>query len=633
MLTSLINKTRGLSRRKKQIILILLDIFLIIFSLLGSFSLRLSYFYWPDERLAALVFLYPILAIPIFYFFGLYNTVIRFIGFNSIWELIKIVSFVALVWSLIVILSGIKGIPRSVTLINWLLLLVSVIGFRLLSYWILYKFFPVEISKKKVDITKICIYGAGKAGSMLASTLSNNSSLKIECFIDDDKSLSGKLINGLKVFPANKIDNLINRNRIDEIILAIPSISRSKRKKLIENLVEYNISVKTIPDLNEIYLGNVKISDLKEISIEDLLRRDEIVPDENLMSLNVKSKNVLITGAGGSIGFELCKEIAVYKPKKIVLFELNEYALFTVEKYMKKYFGEISVIPILGNVTNYNHLKIACKKFEINTIYHAAAYKHVPLIELNVIEGVFNNIIGTLNCINICEEEKINSLVMVSTDKAVRPSNLMGASKRFSEMLMQSISYKLKNDSTKFISVRFGNVLGSSGSVVPLFTEQIRNGGPLTVTHPDITRYFMTKKEAAQLVIQAGALGKGGEIFLLDMGKPVKILELAKKMIHLSGLEVKDENNLEGDIEIIISGLRPGEKLYEELLIDGKSSNTEHSRIFIANESSLGWSQLNEKINLIRKAKNDYNVDLITKVIKECVPELNINSNNSDLLQ
>ena len=632
MVTNVINNLRKLSRIKKQIVFIIVDIFLIILSLLGSFSLRLEYFYWPEETVFPLIFFFPFVAIPIFYFLGLYNTVIRFIGFNSIWELIKIVSFVALTWSLLVILSGINGIPRSVTLINWLLLLVSIIGVRLLSYWVLYKFFPIDRPKRKIDIIKICIYGAGKAGSMLASSLSNNNNLSIECFIDDDKNLSGKLINGLKVYTPNRIDHLINKFNVDEIILAMPSISRTKRNKLISTLVKFNVPVKTIPDLNEIYLGNLKISDIKDISIEDLLRRDEIMPDENLMSLNIRDQNVLVTGAGGSIGFELCKEIAKYNPRKIVLFELNEYALFKLEEYMRNNYKNCEILPILGNVTNLKHLEITCKKFAINTIYHAAAYKHVPLIELNVVEGVYNNIIGTLNCINVSKKEKIDSLVMVSTDKAVRPSNLMGASKRFSEMLMQSIGLENQDVHTKFISVRFGNVLGSSGSVIPTFQEQIKKGSPLTITHPEITRFFMTKREAAQLVIQAGALGKGGEIFLLDMGKPVKIMDMAEKMINLSGLEVKTKDNAEGDIEIKITGLRPGEKLYEELLIDGKSSNTEHPRIFIANDQSLSWLDLTEKIQFIIKAKQEYNVELVQKILQNSIPEFKLKENNSDLL-
>ena len=632
MITNVINNLRKLSRIKKQIVFIIVDIFLIILSLLGSFSLRLEYFYWPEETVFPLVFLFPFVSIPIFYFLGLYNTVIRFIGFNSIWELIKIVSFVALTWSLLVILSGINGIPRSVTLINWLLLLVSIIGVRLLSYWVLYKFFPIDRSKRKIDIIKICIYGAGKAGSMLASSLSNNSNLSIECFIDDDKNLSGKLINGLKVYTPNRIDYLINKFNVDEIILAMPSISRTKRNNLISTLVKFNVPVKTIPDLNEIYLGNLKISDIKDISIEDLLRRDEIMPDENLMSLNIRDQNVLVTGAGGSIGFELCKEIAKYSPRKIVLFELNEYALFKLEEYMRNNYKNCEIFPILGNVTNFKHLEITCKKFAINTIYHAAAYKHVPLIELNVVEGVYNNIIGTLNCINISKKEKIDSLVMVSTDKAVRPSNLMGASKRFSEMLMQSISLENQDVHTKFISVRFGNVLGSSGSVVPTFQEQIKKGGPITITHPEITRFFMTKREAAQLVIQAGALGKGGEIFLLDMGKPVKIMDMAEKMINLSGLELKTKDNAEGDIEINITGLRPGEKLFEELLIDGKSSDTDHPRIFIANDKSLSWPDLTKKIQFIIRAKQEYNVELLQKILQNSIPEFNLKENNSDLL-
>ncbi len=621
-MNNLFRKIRNTSRLKKQLIFSTIDIFLIISCLIGSFSIRLGYFYWPADLISLLIFLYPVIAIPLFYSLGLYNTVLRFIGLNTIWELIKTVSFVALVWSLIVILSGVKGIPRSVTLINWLLLLFSIIGIRLLSYWILYNYFPIEKMRRKSEKMNICIYGAGKAGDLLASSLSNTSNLEVTCFIDDDKSLINKSINGIKVYERGKIEWLIHNKKISEIVFAIPSISRSKRNNIINELVKFNIPIKTIPDLNSIFFGKVEINEIKDISIEDLLKRDEIMPDVNLMSKNIKNKNVLITGAGGSIGFELCKEISIYAPKKILLFELNEYSLFNAERYLKEKFDNIQIFPILGNITNFDHINIICEEYKIDTIFHAAAYKHVPLLQKNIVEGVYNNIIGTLNCINVCIKNNIGALVLVSTDKAVRPKNIMGASKRFSEMLMQSINLEDIENSTKFVSVRFGNVLGSSGSVVPTFREQIKKGGPLTITHPDIVRYFMTQKEAAQLVIQASAIGSGGEIFLLDMGEPVKIIELAKKMISLSGLEIKDDTNPYGDIQIVTTGLRSGEKLFEELLIDGKSSSTIHQRIFKADEGTLDWMTLNSKILLIEKAKKNYDVELIVKTLSEAVPEL-----------
>ncbi|GAB1261932.1 polysaccharide biosynthesis protein [Aurantivibrio plasticivorans] len=449
----------------------------------------------------------------------------------------------------------------------------------------------------------VIIYGAGHSGFQLASALTGTK-YKVVAFVDDNKRLHGKLFRGLTVFKPKRLERLAKEHGISHILLALGNAPRSKRAAILNKLEPLGISIKTMPDTHDVLSGKSKIEDIKDVDVEDLLGRDPVKPDPKLLDACVKGKNVLVTGAGGSIGSELCRQILQLAPKKIVLFELSEYSLYKIEQEILElqkntaHYSEI--IGLIGSVQNREHLDQVFETFDIHTVYHAAAYKHVPLIEQNIIEGIKNNIFGTWNCAESAIATGVESFVLISTDKAVRPTNVMGASKRVSELVLQALSYR--QSKTRFTMVRFGNVLGSSGSVVPLFRKQIKAGGPITVTHKEITRYFMTIPEAAELVIQAGSLGEGGDVFVLDMGESVKIKDLAIRMVHLSGLNVKSDEDPTGDIEIQYTGLRPGEKLYEELLIGDKVSGTPHPRIMRAEEKMLSWSETQSLLEELRIA-------------------------------
>ncbi|GAB2638641.1 nucleoside-diphosphate sugar epimerase/dehydratase [Vibrio panuliri] len=445
------------------------------------------------------------------------------------------------------------------------------------------------------DRINVLIYGAGSSGRQLAVALRASGKYKVRAFIDEDKTLTNTIIIGLQVKPIQEAQKLIEKYHIDQVLLAIPKASRARRKEVLEQLAELSVEVQTVPDMTDIVAGIASIDQLKEVPIEDLLGRDSVSPQQSLMEANIKNKIVMVTGAGGSIGSELCRQIAKYAPRKLVLFEVSEFALYQIDRELNATYSNIEIIPLLGSVQRFHRLVTTMQSFGVQTVYHAAAYKHVPMVEFNVIEGVRNNTFGTYYCAKAAIEAKVESFVLISTDKAVRPTNVMGATKRMAELALQALddNCQLTNNMTRFCMVRFGNVLGSSGSVIPLFKRQISNGGPLTVTHPEITRYFMTIPEAAQLVIQAGAMAEGGDVFVLDMGHPVRITDLAEKLIKLSGLEVKTDDNPRGDIEIKYSGLRPGEKLFEELLIGDNVKQTAHERIMTAQEVYLPESDYN----------------------------------------
>ena len=469
---------------------------------------------------------------------------------------------------------------------------------------------------------KVAIYGAGAAGVQLASALAYSNEYKPVAFLDDKSEMHNTHVNTLRVYPFSKIGELIPKLGLQEVLLAIPTASRRRRNHIIELLEKYPVHVRTLPGMADLAGGQVKIEDIKEVEIEDLLGRDPVKPFTDLLHSNIQDKVVMVTGAGGSIGSELCRQILQQNPEKIILFEANEYALYAIESELttaQVESGENKVIAILGNALDDDHFKQICKTYQVNTIYHAAAYKHVPLVEKNPLEAIRNNVMGTLVAAQSAAATGVETFVLISTDKAVRPTNVMGASKRFAELILQALAEKEAR--TRFCMVRFGNVLGSSGSVVPLFREQIQKGGPVTVTHPDIIRYFMTIPEAAQLVIQAGAMGSVGDVFLLDMGEPVRINDLARTMIHLSGLTVEDEENPGGDIRIEYTGLRPGEKLYEELLIAGNPVGTKHPRIYRAREGHLPWQELKDYIDLLEKGLQAGDVEMVLTLLLNVVAD------------
>jgi FlaA1/EpsC-like NDP-sugar epimerase len=454
----------------------------------------------------------------------------------------------------------------------------------------------------------VLIYGAGQAGAQLVAMLKISHHLRPVAFIDDNDSIHHQQINGLTVYPFDELAGVIEKYKVRDVLLAMPAASRRKRSQILRKLEAYPVHVRTLPDLMDIAEGRIEVSDIREVDIGDLLGREPVAPDETLLHKNITGKVVMVTGAGGSIGSELCRQIIHLAPEKLVLFELSEFSLYQLEKELEKFNLNVPVVPVLGTVLNQQRVGAVCQHFQVKTIYHAAAYKHVPIVERNTNEGIRNNVFGTLSCAQAAIQTGVETFVLVSTDKAVRPTNTMGASKRLAELVLQALAQSEDLcGQTRFTMVRFGNVLGSSGSVVPLFREQIAAGGPVTVTDPDIIRYFMTIPEAAELVIQAGAMGQGGDVFVLDMGEPVKILELARRMIHLSGFSVREQGSPEGDLEIQFTGLRPGEKLYEELLIGDNVTETAHPKIMRAEEVVIVWSALQKVLQQLEAANLDDN--------------------------
>ena len=590
--------------------------------------MRLGHLYFPENNLVWVVLCAPIIAIPIFIRFGLYRTVIRYIGFKALWAVVQAITLYALLWGVIVFMTAVEGIPRSVILINWLSLIVAIGGSRMIGRWLLS---GVDNKVNSTAITNVVIYGAGSAGRQLSIALTESSEYNPVAFIDDDNEMNSQSINGINVVSRDELGRLIEKKNVTKVLLAIPTLSRKKRKEVIHFLEPYPVLVLSLPSLSELAKGIISIGDLHEITIKDLLGRESAEANKDLLGKNVTNKVVMITGAGGSIGSELSRQIALLKPKALILYEISELALYNIDRQLSDLnVDSMSIYPILGSVNNKNRLTNVFKHFNVDTIYHTAAYKHVPMVELNDIEGASNNIFGTLNCAQAAIDADVDTFVLISSDKAVRPTNTMGATKRVSELVLQALSAKQSN--TKFSMVRFGNVLGSSGSVIPLFKQQIQDGGPLTVTHQNIIRYFMTIDEAVELVIQAGAMGSGGDLFVLDMGEPVRIQDLAKKMISLSGLEVKDESNPDGDIEIKYTGLRSGEKLYEELLIGDNVTETDNPMIMRAQEDMLVWHELKPMLDEISEAIDSDNHEGLRKLLIQIVPGFKPQCEISDIL-
>ena len=623
----MLNKLINLSRRKKQFVLLFIDSWLIVSVILLSFSIRLGYFYFPEGDLIWLIFASPVLAIPIFLRFGLYRVIIRYIGFKSLWLVFQATTLYALLWSVFGLLIAVEGIPRSVILINWLLIIIVIGGSRMIGRWLLS---GAENRENITERINVLIYGAGSAGRQLAIALTQTGEFNLVAFIDDNSELQHQIINGIHVVSRDNLERLIKKKNVTEVLLAIPSLTLAERSEIINYLEPCQVLVRSLPGVSELAQGKLKIADLREVSIIDLLGRDSVAANSELLGLNITNKVVMVTGAGGSIGSELSRQVLALKPQVLVLFDQSEYALYRINKELVNFdMPNVEILPMLGSVANHKRLNHIMQRLNINTIYHAAAYKHVPMVESNNSEGVTNNIFGTLNCAQVAIKNGVETFVLISTDKAVRPTNTMGATKRVAEILLQALALK---HNTRFSMVRFGNVLDSSGSVVPLFREQIKGGGPITVTDPEILRYFMSIPEAVELVIQAGAMAQGGDMFVLDMGEPVRIVDLARKMIHLSGLEIKDKVNPDGDIEIQFTGLRPGEKLYEELLIGDNVSETSNPMIMRAEEEMLAWDDLKLILDGLEQAVDSDDQNKLRQLLIKAVPGFKPQSGITDIL-
>ena len=610
---SLLNKPRN----QKRFLLFTLDTLLIPLIIWASFSLRFNDFFIPQGSEWLIFPLAVALSLPIFIQMGLYRAVLKYFRSQAVASIIVATLLATVLWVGTITLLHLIIVPASVALMVWLGTFTLITSTRLIAQRWLYSDNNGGNSTKKV-----LIYGAGDAGTQLATILKTDPSYSLFGFIDDDASLKGWNINGLNVYSPLQVDSFINDRSVNEIILAIPSADNKNRQAILNKLEPLTINVRSIPAFADLASGKLKASDIKDIDIDDLLGRDVIEPDCTLLPANIKGKVVMVTGAGGSIGSELCRQIINLSPKKLILLEQSEFALYQIEQELEEIFQKsslhIELNKVLGSITNPVLLKRLFKHKTINTIYHAAAYKHVPLVEENPVAGLSNNVFGTQLLAEQAMKADVRTFILISTDKAVRPTNVMGCSKRIAELVLQGLSEK-PECKTIFTMVRFGNVLGSSGSVVPKFRQQIQSGGPITVTHKEITRFFMSIPEAVQLVIQAGAMAKGGDVFVLDMGKSVKIADMATKMINLSGLSVKDGKNPSGDIEIEYTGLRPGEKLYEELLIGDNVSGTQHTRIMRANEDYIKWSDLQSYLNSLQNTMITSNVEAIKKELTRIV--------------
>jgi len=607
---SLIKSVLNLPRPHKRAISLLIDsvflfsaFWLALFMRLDSFSPILEQSYW-------LVFACALpLSLLAFVKLGLYRAVLRYMNMQVVWAIALGCAFSAM---FIIGLSFILhvGIPRTVPFIFMSLCLILIGGSRASVR-------AVISHPRWHKKASVLIYGAGSSGRQLSTALSQGPEYHAAAFVDDDKAVQGHVIQGIRVYSPEEISKLVTSKKIEKILLAMPSTSVECRKEVLKKIDFLGIQVLTIPGMADIVEGRAKLEEFKDVGVEDLLGRDPVEPKPELMNADIAGKIVMVTGAGGSIGSELCRQIIQLKPTKLVLFELSEFGLYTIDKELNEYklaHGlTVEVLPLLGSVQRVNRIETVMKSFAVQTVYHAAAYKHVPLVEHNVVEGVRNNVFGTYYTARAAINANVETFVLISTDKAVRPTNIMGTTKRMAELVLQALA--TTQSATRFCMVRFGNVLGSSGSVVPLFRKQIKEGGPITLTHPDITRYFMTIPEASQLVIQAGAMGKGGDVFVLDMGEPVKIYDLACKIIHLSGFTVKNSKSLDEGIEIKCTGLRPGEKLYEELLIGDNVSGTIHERIMTAQETMLDWSELELLLTKLDNACHAFDHELIRKLL------------------
>ena len=673
----------------KRGILIIFDSLMLIFALWLSFSLRMDVWYWPtggvNNPIVLLILFAPVLAVPVFIQFGLYRAIVRYLGMKAFFSVFKAVIIYAAAWGLLAFLSGIQGVPRSVVPINAMVALFIIGGSRFFARWLLRKIEDVNRVKKhysnadkslnKNSQEKVVIFGAGEAGRQLAVGLEQSNECILLAFVDDDVNLHGRDLMGVPILSQSKLVEFTNYHHVDGILLAIPSISQKQRNLIIEGLRPLNKHIRTLPGLADMARGQSDYFKLNELDINDLLGREPSTANEVLLESQVTDQVVLVTGAGGSIGSELCRQVLERKPKTLLLFDLSELALYTLNNELQETLSQINqtennkfpsyqsqesisennssninyipkIVPLLGSVIDENRVRDVISTWRPNIIYHAAAVKHVPIVEQNISECVKTNIFGTLVMAKVALECQVERFILVSTDKAVNPTNAMGASKRCSELILQALATEVSptfeplwsrqpsvnlEHKMQLAIVRFGNVLGSSGSVVPYFRNQIKKGGPITLTHKDVIRYFMTIEEAAQLVMQTGAMaakkisddiyGKGAEVYVLDMGEPVKIYDLARRMVELSGLRVKDNHFPSGDIAIEVVGLRPGEKLYEELLIGNNPQKTQHPRIMKASEECLPWDELRPWLSSLKIASDNSDVLMIRTLFKRLIPE------------
>jgi FlaA1/EpsC-like NDP-sugar epimerase len=636
MLKDVIDSLLASPRSIKRTITVTVDFVAVVLSLWLAFSLRFSEIYIPPQSQWWIFLLAPALAIPIFIKFGLYRAIIRYLGMQALWTVVQATLLYTILFAVMVLISNVHGVPRTVYGIQALLLLMLAGGTRLIARWWINNIQNgfSHLAKSKRTVPPVIIYGAGASGIQLAAALKQSHQYHPVAFIDDAVEFHKQQINGLTVYSFTQLSHVIEKYVVADLLLAIPSASRSQRSTIIRLLEPYPIHVRTLPSLMDLADGKVKISDIHEVDIADLLGREQVEPMQDLLRANIADKAVMVTGAGGSIGSELCRQIIKLKPTALVLYELNEFGVYAIEKELLELNLNLPIVAVLGSVLNQARVEAICQQFSIHTIYHAAAYKHVPMVEKNATEGIRNNVFGTLACAKAAIASNVETFVLISTDKAVRPTNTMGASKRLAELVLQALAQdKIKTPCTRFTMVRFGNVLGSSGSVVPLFREQIANGGPITVTDKRIIRFFMTIPEAAELVIQAGAMGKGGDVFVLDMGEPTKIVDLAKRMIHLSGFIEKDCGHPEGDIEIVFTGLRPGEKLYEELLIGDNVSDTQHQKIMRAQEKVIPWLQLEEILSRLELLNDANECEQVRTLLLDYVDGFRPQCDNQDWLK
>ena len=619
----------GWPRAAKRLVVVALDIILALIATWIAFTLRLDTLNWPTGAQWWVYALAPVLSVPIFIRLGLYRAIFRYTGQAALVTTAKAVAIYAAVLLAILLSQKWEGVPRTLGVLQPLVFFLLVGASRAFArFWLA----GVGSARQKSG-GRMLIYGAGTAGVQTASAMGFADQFVLLGFIDDDPGKVGRSVNGVPVVAPASVPELVASREVSDILLALPSASRSRRNDIIKSLQALPVHIRTLPGWADLATGRVTVRDFRELDVEDLLGRDPVPPDSELLATHLTGQVVLVTGAGGSIGAELSRQILQQKPRQLLLLDHNEFGLYSIHQELQAICLaqelKVELVPLLGSVANYPRMHAVCRAYRPATIYHAAAYKHVPLVEDNACEGVANNVFGTLKMARAAIENSVGRFVLVSTDKAVRPTNVMGASKRMAELVLQALAAegsprftglsansqrpaiaattvpRPATHTTCFTMVRFGNVLGSSGSVVPLFRRQLAEGGPLTVTHADVTRYFMTIPEAAQLVLQAGAMAHGGDVFVLDMGSPVKILDLARRMVRLSGLSVRDATNPAGDIEIAITGLRPGEKLYEELLIGDNPQPTAHPRIMKAREPFVPWTALSPELTLLDSAVQD----------------------------
>lgn len=582
------------------------------------------------------VFVSLCMALPIFIVMGMYRAIFRYAGLAAFIAVLKAIAIYGVAFMTIFTALSVPGVPRTVGILQPFLLLIGIGLSRLgIRYWLGDTYQRIL---NKNTVAKVLIYGAGNAGRQLAGALTNSAELNVVGYLDDDPRLKGGIMGGLPIYDPSDLPVLTETLGVHNVLLALPSVSRQRRNEILEHIRTARVNVRTLPDLTALAQGRIAVSDIRELEIEDLLGREAVAPRQALLDKAMRNKVVMVTGAGGSIGGELCRQILRNSPSSLILVDQNEFALYNIHAELQKlaelYKHEnLQIVPILCSVRDQDRIEHIMQSWRPQTLYHAAAYKHVPLVEHNAVEGIKNNVMGTLVTARAANKNGVANFVLISTDKAVRPTNVMGASKRLAEMVLQALAAESTTDrlQTNFSMVRFGNVLGSSGSVVPLFRQQIKEGGPVTLTHPDITRYFMTISEASQLVIQAGAMAEGGDVFLLDMGEPVRIADLARKMVELSGLTVRDEDNAEGDIELSVTGLRPGEKLYEELLIGDNPETTEHPRIMKAREDFLFWPELSKKLSSLNVVLDRNDMTAARSMLAELVSGYSSTGEVSDL--